>query len=221
MPSPIRSLALRLALAAVVVVAGTTSTPAVAKDAADAASADDGGGGGRGDGQGRGRGGRRHGDEERRRRGGALSDEQRGALRERVQQKIQTYLTVELSSRAGLDEKKSLQLGAAIKAQMQRRQAAREKKRAEMQKLRELLDSKAADAALRAQVKSVVDQSDREEQLQALLDETARFLTPTEQAKVVLAWPEVMRETRRLILQARRDRNGGDGGDGGATGDEE
>jgi hypothetical protein len=139
-------------------------------------------------------------------RAGKLSPEERQALRERVQQKIQTYLTVELSARAGLDEKKSLQLGAALKSQMQRRQALRERKQAEMKKLRELVEGAAGDAALRAQVKAVVDHADREEQLQALLEDTAKFLTPLEQAKVVVAWPEVMKEARRLIAAARRDR---------------
>ena len=207
MPSQGSSLVRRLVLVAVVAAVGATSLPAIAGDDA-AATADDGTGRGKGDGHGRGRGGRRQGGEGR--KGGVMSEEQRGALRERVQQKIQTYLTVELSSRAGLDDKKSLQLGAAIKAQMERRQATREKKRAELKKLRELVDGKAADAALKAQVRTVVEQADREEQLQALLDDTSKFLTPAEQARVVLAWPEVMRETRRLIAAARRDRGGAD-----------
>jgi hypothetical protein len=159
------------------------------------------------------------GRKERGERAGRLSPEERAALRDRVQQKIQTYLTVELSSRAGLDEKKALQLGAAIKAQQERRQATREKKHAELQKLRDLVQQKAADAALKAQVKAVVDQSDREEQLQALLDDTAKFLTPLEQAKIVVAWPDVMKDARRLIAQARREHRGGGQGAGDGTGD--
>ena len=211
------SLARRLILVAAVAVVGATSLPAFAGKDDAAAADDDGTGRGKGDGQGRGRGGRRHGGEGR--KGGGMSEEQRGALRERVQQKIQTYLTVELSSRAGLDEKKSLQLGTAIKAQMERRQATREKKHAELQKLRDLVQQKAADAALKAQVKAVVDQSDREEQLQALLDDTAKFLTPLEQAKIVVAWPDVMKDARRLIAQARREHRGGGQGAGDGTGD--
>jgi len=146
-----------------------------------------------------------------------LDDGAREELRARVQQKIQTYLTVELSSRAGLDEKKSLQLGAAIKSHLERRTQTRKKKHEEMQKLRALVDGKGADAALKAQIKAVVDEGDRAEQLQALLDETARFLTPTEQAKIVLAFPEVMKDTHRLIRDARRGR-GGPGGRGGPDG---
>jgi hypothetical protein len=162
--------------------------------------------------------GARHGRlaEGRKGRGEKLSEDERGALRERVQQKVQTWLTVELSQRAGLDEKKSLQLGAAIKSHLERRQQARQKKHDEMQKLRALIDGKGADAALKAQMKAVVDQHDREEQLTALLDDTARFLTPTEQAKVVIAFPEVMKDTRRMIRDARR---GGRGG--GAPGDDD
>jgi hypothetical protein len=186
-----------------VAVVGALAVPTIAIAGDDAAGA----------GAGQGRQGRRlaRGDGreergERGERGGRLSPEERTALRERVQQKIQNYLTVELASRAGLDEKKSLQLGAALKAQMERRQAAREKKRNEMKKLRELLEGKANDAALKNQIKAVVDQHDREEQLMALLDDTAKFLTPAEQAKVVVAWPEVMKDARRLIADARRDR---------------
>lgn len=135
--------------------------------------------------------------------------ERRTELRARVQQKIQTYLTVELSSRAGLDEKKSVQLSAAIKAHMERKQKARESKKAEFDKLRTLVDSKGSDAALKAQIKAVVDQVPQEEQLQQLLDDTAKFLTPTEQAKVVLALPEVMKDTMRMIREARGGKGGG------------
>ena len=143
----------------------------------------------------------------------------RGELRARVQQKVQTYLTVELSSRAGLDEKKSLQLSSAIKAHMERKQQAREGKKTEFQKLRALVDNKGADAALKAQIRVVADQSQQEEQLQQLLDDTAKFLTPTEQAKVMLALPEVMKDTMRMIREARGGKRGG-GGRGGDDGDD-
>jgi hypothetical protein len=146
--------------------------------------------------------------------GGRLSEAERGALKERVQQKIQTYLTVELSARAGLDEKKALQLGQAIKAHLERKQTSRQKKREELEKLRGLVESKGADAALKAQVKAVVDQHEREEQMALLLDDTARFLTPLEQAKVVLAFPDVMKDTQRMIRDARGGRGGRDRDDG-------
>ncbi len=144
--------------------------------------------------------------------------ERRGELRARVQQKIQTFLTVELSSRAGLDEKKSLQLSTALKAHMERKQQARQGKKAELDKLRDLVESKGSDAALKAQIKVVADQSQQEEQVQQLLDDTAKFLTPTEQAKVMLALPEVMKDTMRMIREARGGHGGG--GRGGDDGDD-
>jgi hypothetical protein len=150
-------------------------------------------------------------------KGGRLSKlppEQRAELRERVKGKIQTYLTVELSSRAGLDEKKTLQLGSAIKAHLERKEATRNTRRDAFAKLRELVDSKAADAALKAQMKTVVDAHSKGEAMDSLLDETAKFLTPTEQAKVVVAFPDVMKDAMKLVREARGKRGGGVGPDG-------
>ena len=158
-------------------------------------------------------GGRQHGQKgEQRARFSKLPPEQRAELRERVKGKIQTYLTVELSSRAGLDEKKSLQLGSAIKAHLERKEAARTSRRDAFAKLRELVDSKAADAALKAQMKTVVDTHSKGEAMDSLLDETAKFLTPTEQAKVMVAFPDVMKDAMKLVREARGKRGGGGGG---------
>lgn len=137
-----------------------------------------------------------------------------GELRARVQQKIQTYLTVELSARAGLDEKKSLQLSGAIKAHMERKQHARAGKKAELQKLRALVDSKGADAAIKAQITAVADQSQREEQLQQLIEDTGKFLTPTEQARIIIALPDVMKDTMSMIREARGGERAGKRGEG-------
>jgi len=155
-----------------------------------------------------------------RRGGGGGSDDARGALRERVKAKIQTYLTVELAQRAGLDEKKSLQLGNAIKAHMERKQKAREAKKTELQKLRSLVDGKGADSAVKAQLQALLNSSDRDDQVQAFVDDTSKFLTPTEQAKLVLALPEVMKDTRQLVREARQERRGGAGGRGRFRGQE-
>ena len=142
-----------------------------------------------------------------------LPPEQRSALRERVKGKIQTYLTVELSSRAGLDEKKSLQLGSAIKAHLERKEAARGGRREAVAKLRELVDGKAADAALKSQMKAVIDMHNKQEALDTLLDETARFLTPTEQARILVALPDVMKDAMNLMREARGTRGERSGGD--------
>ena len=144
--------------------------------------------------------------EGRRARFSKLPPEQRAALRARVQEKIQTYLVVELSSKAGLDDKKSLQLGTAMKAHLERTDAARDDKHQALEVLKGLIDQKAADAALTTQIKAVMSMSDREEQQQQLLANVAKFLTPTEQAKIVVALPEVMKDAMRLVRDARKDR---------------
>lgn len=142
-------------------------------------------------------------------KGAVDKDARRKEIRERVKAKIQTYVTVELSQRAGLDEKKSLQLGNAIKAHLDRKQKAREAKKQELQKLRALVDGKGKDADVKAQLKALLDKDGRDEQVQAFVDDTSKFLTPTEQAKIVLALPEVMKDTRRLIRDARQERRAG------------
>jgi hypothetical protein len=156
---------------------------------------------------------RRHGQHGRGERLSKLPPEQRSALRERVKGKIQTYLTVELSSRAGLDEKKSLQLGSAIKAHLERKEAARGGRREAVAKLRELVDGKAADAALKSQMKAVIDMHNKQEALDTMLDETARFLTPTEQARMLVALPDVMKDAMNLMREARGTRGERRGGD--------
>lgn len=142
-----------------------------------------------------------------------MNPEERAALRDRVKQKIQTYLTVELSSRAGLDDKKALQLGSAIKGHLEKREVARKTRHEAFVKLKELVDQKANDAALKAQMKTVLDSHGREQGMDDLAVELGKFLTPTEQAKVMVAFPEVMKDAMRLIREARGGR-GGRGGPG-------
>lgn len=141
-----------------------------------------------------------------------LPPEERAALRERVKQKIQTYLTVELSSRASLDEKKSLQLGAALKSHLDGREKARTTRHDAFKKLKELVDSKANDAALKAQMSAVLDTHHKEQAMDDLATSLGKFLTPTEQAKVIVAFPEVMKDAMHLIREARGGRGGGKGG---------
>ncbi len=132
-----------------------------------------------------------------------LSPEQRAAMRDRIKEKIQTYLTVELSNRAGLDDKKSLRLGAVIKEHLKKKEGARASRHQAREKLRELVEQKASDAALQAQIQATIDTLGQERAIDDVLKELATFLTPTEQAKVLLAFPEVVKDAKRLIKDAR------------------
>ena len=85
-------------------------------------------------------------------------------------------------------------------------ESARDDKRQAREALQALVDQKAGDAAISAQIKAVLDSNGREAQQQLLLADVAKFLTPTEQAKVVIALPEVMKDAMRLVRDARKDR---------------
>jgi len=143
--------------------------------------------------------------------------ERREEIRERVEQKIRTYLTVELSGRLALDQKRALQLGDAVQRHMDRMHERREKTRAEADKLRELVEKKAPDAQVKAQLDTVVGLAGKDDDLHAFLADTAKFLNVTEQAKLALSMPEIMRDVHRLVKDARREFRGrgpGPGDDG-------
>ena len=143
---------------------------------------------------------------DKKRKKGKLSDEEREALRAEVERKVQTYLTVELSSRLGLSDDKALKLGDAIGAEREAREARHQTVKAEMKKLQELVDSGAADGALQAQTQKVVAAQAQIRDQGAVLEKTASFLTAKEQAQLVLAFPEVMHDVRKLVGQAKKER---------------
>lgn len=142
--------------------------------------------------------------EKRAKRGhGRLSPEERARLEEEVGRKIDTYLTVELSSRLGLSDEKALKLSKLIKERREKKRTRRQEVRAEYQRLQELVDKKASDADLRAQTKRTLDAAQRVDSEQGLFDETARLLTAEEQARLVLAYPHVRREMHRMMREVR------------------
>lgn len=134
--------------------------------------------------------------------------ERREEIRQRVEQKIRTYITVELSSRLALDQKRALQVGEAVQRHMDRMHERREKMRAEADKLRELVEKKAPDAQVKAQLDTVVGLAGKDDDLHAFLGDTAKFLNVTEQAKLALSMPEIMRDVHRLVKETRRELRG-------------
>lgn len=145
----------------------------------------------------------------------ARGPQRREEIRQRVQQKVRTFLAVELSSKLSLDDAKSMKLADAIEAHMTRRRAGRDEVKLEAQKLRELLDKKAPDAQVKAQLDVVVKKHTRGEDVEGLLADTAKFLSVTEQARLALALPEVMRDVREMMRDARRSAREGMGRRGG------
>lgn len=142
-----------------------------------------------------------------------LSPKDRERIESEVRRKLQTFVAVELSSRLGLDDATALKLSDAIRAHRDAQQEARRKVREETDKLAALVRDGASDEALRAQTARVLSALEAQPALDDLARETAKFLTPTQQAKLLLAFPDVMRDVRTMMRDARRGR-GGPGGRG-------
>lgn len=142
----------------------------------------------------------------------------RDQLRGRVQEKIGTWLTTEITTRVGLDATKSAKMSAAIKDHMARKQERMKRLREEMQKLRSLVDSKATDAQTKTQLDTVIGLSSRDDDMHEMIRETAKFMTVQEQAKLALAMPEIMKDMRQMMKDAKREMRGKHGGAGGAGG---
>ncbi len=147
---------------------------------------------------------------------------ERGAAREqlrgRVQEKIGTWLTTEISTRVGLDATKSAKMSEAIKQHMTRKQERMKLLRDEMQKLRSLVDAKANDAQTKAQLDTVIGLSSRDDDMHEMIRETAKFMTVQEQAKLALAMPEIMKDMRQMMKDAKREMRGKRGPAGGGFG---
>lgn len=132
----------------------------------------------------------------------------REQLRGRVQEKIGAWLTNEISTRVGLDSTKSAQLSESIRAHIGRKQERAKQLRTEMVKLRSLVDGKAPDAQVKTQLDTVIGASSRDDDVHELLRDTARFMTVQEQARLALAMPEIMKEMRKVMKEARREGRG-------------
>lgn len=137
---------------------------------------------------------------------------ERRAMRERARQKLHAHVHEELTARVGLSEEKSRALAEVMKRRGQEREAHGQRVRQEMKRLRDLVKNEAEDAALQAQMERIAQvRQEKREDAQGLLEETRSFLSPREQARLMLALPKVMRETRRLIRQSRHGSGRGHG----------
>jgi Spy/CpxP family protein refolding chaperone len=152
-------------------------------------------------------------------RGGRLSPDERAKLKAEVQRKMQTFITVELASQLGLDDKRALKLSAAIKKHHEQADAHHAKMRAEMEALKSLLESgSASDKALNAQAKKVLKLRDGRPEMEDIFADTKSFLSAKERAKLILVFPHVQQEMRKMMRHARREMRGGHGGPGGPGG---
>jgi hypothetical protein len=143
-----------------------------------------------------------------------MRGEERGAMKERVREKMHAFLTTELSARLQLDERKKAQLSDALKTHMERRQAQRQQLRVEGQKLKGLVDAKAADAEVKKQLDIVLGLAGNDDEILRFVEETSKFLTVTEQARLALALPEMMRDMKHMMRAGQGKGRGPFGGGG-------
>ena len=158
---------------------------------------------------------------------GKLSPEEREQLEQEVGRKMDTFITVELSTQLGLSDDKALKLSRLLRERREAKQAARRQAREQYEVLHQMLDSGASDSALKAQTRKVVEAAQRADTPPDLLGKTSSFLNAKEQARLVLVLPHVRREMRHMMEQARREmrqerrrgrRGGGPGGPEGPGG---
>jgi hypothetical protein len=143
----------------------------------------------------------------RERRHAKLSPEERAAKKREIAQKVDTLLVVELSTRLKLSDDKTLKLKSALQQNRDAREARRATIEGERTNLRALVDKSASDGELLAQSKKLAalinDKGDVD-----LFEQTAKFLTPKEQAQLMLTLPELRQEVRGLAREARGHRRG-------------
>jgi|GEM_PF-1988149 len=150
---------------------------------------------------------------------GKLSPEERQEMKKRFRKKMHTYLTVELSSRLDLDDKKTMQLSAALKKHGQQVEAHHQQMRDASKALRKLLDEGAPDAQVKKQLDVVTEAAEQRPSPRALVKDTKGFLSVKQQAQLALAMPEVMKEMKHMMRRERRKMRGGGGFRGGPDGD--
>jgi hypothetical protein len=131
-----------------------------------------------------------------------------GELRKRIGQKMQAFISAELSSQAALDPAKTAQLQQTVATFMEQRQQSRANRREQMKQLRQLVQNNgSSDAQLLAQLQLVATSAPPDD-LDDLMKATAKYLSPREQAMVVMAIPDVLRDAKQLM---RKGRGRGDG----------
>lgn len=127
-----------------------------------------------------------------------LSPEEREKKHAEIQRKVKVYILAELSSRLNLDDRKTNLLSDVIDKQMQERDANHKAMREEMKNLRGLVEKNADDAQLRTSIQKLASLRDNSDHIASFVQDTTSFLTTKEQAQLVVALPEVMRDLKKM-----------------------
>jgi len=112
-------------------------------------------------------------------------------------QRLDKRVRKQLAPKLGIDEATTNQLVEIFQDRARSKRDAHMEMRGEMEKLQQLVDDGAGDAALDTQLARITKLRADMPERGAALDDTARILTPTQQAKLVLLAPKVMRRGMR------------------------
>lgn len=116
---------------------------------------------------------------------------------EEHQARIEAKVHERLAPKLGLDEKTADRLASVLSAAAAKRHAARATVRGEREALRGLLDRKASDAELEAQLRKLADAQKAVPGRDAVLEETRGFLTVEQQARLTLLMSKDRRHGKR------------------------
>lgn len=136
---------------------------------------------------------------------------------EERQQQMEKGVRERLAPELGLDQAQTDRLVETFREAGQARRAAHEALRKEHQALQALVERGASDQELQAQLDRVEAAQKKLPERGSLLDETRRFLTTQQQAKLAVLLPRVMKEGKHH-RRGKRERRGGRGGPAGGFG---
>ncbi len=122
------------------------------------------------------------------------SEEERAAHFAERLSKMEIVVKERIAPELKLDEGQTERLVQTMQSVTAQRHAAKQTVHQEAKKLKELLDAGANDGQLSEQMARLKAARDEMPQRGALLDETSRFLTVQQQAKLTLMLPKMMKE---------------------------
>ncbi len=136
-----------------------------------------------------------------------LTPQERQKLQEKVRKRVDTFVTVELATELELDQKTALQLLDAWRAHRDAVTADHQAAKKAAEALSDALKSNASDAVVKKRTEALRTQLPTRNEADDLLERARGFLTVRQQAKLLLAYPQIQREVRKMMRRARKHRD--------------
>lgn len=140
-----------------------------------------------------------------------LTPEQRQERFEMHKTKLAEKVRTKLAPRLKLDDATTAQLVTILQDGMTERHVAKQKVHTQRKALRELVKSGADDATLDTAIANLRRSMEAMPKHDAIFDDVARILTPTQQAKFILASHKILKpHHKRHGKRGKRGKRGGD-----------